>query len=145
MTTQESGSGTQDREFQASQFARLMERFGVGTAEEMTDMVESLETQLNALYRNLDADADGGAAGGEASGDETLESLDLQLQSLYREKDRLYEAIGAAEAEDIISMVQSMDVQLQNLYAEREDYTIIDGESIVIRGPRKIYIKKSRA
>lgn len=122
----------------AREFETLRSRYGVDSAAEFQDMLASMETQLCALY----ADVEHAAA--QAADQSVFENLEFQLKALYAERERLTERTGVTALEDVEAMIESLSTQLSNLYAEREDCIIIDGRNITIHGPRRVVIRKKK-
>lgn len=101
-------------------------------AEEAVTLIESMEAQLNDLYREKEKEGD--AAGSLAAINEVLgistreeaeelsqlaRQMEDQLSSLYREKKKLND-LGLASIEDAVDMIESMEAQLADLYEDKE-------------------------
>lgn len=101
-------------------------------AKEAVTLIESMETQLNELYRekqeNEDA-ADRLSAIDDVLGITTREEaeelsqwarrMEDQLTTLYQEKKKL-EQIGVSTVGDAVDMIRSMEEQLADLYEDKE-------------------------
>lgn len=70
-------------------------------------------------------------------------NLEMQLVSLYAEKEYLERELGTSDPVIIVHMIKSMEKQLVELYGERKESVVIDSQEIVIKGAKKIIIKKS--
>ncbi|MCB1138318.1 MAG: hypothetical protein KDK23_06150 [Leptospiraceae bacterium] len=77
--------------------------------------------------------------------EEMIQSLESQLITLYGEREILLNELGVCDAGQLVAMVKNMEAQLLDLYADRENAIIIDGNRITISGPKKIFVRKSRA
>ncbi len=122
----------------AREFETLRSRYGVDSADELQDMLTSMETQLCALYAEVER------ATRPSAEDGAFENLEFQLKALYAERERLTERTGVTALADVETMIESLSAQLSNLYAEREDCIIIDGRNITIHGPRRVVIRKKK-
>lgn len=122
----------------AREFETLRSRYGVESAAELHEMLSSMETQLCALYAEVEN------AAARSTDQAAFENLEFQLKALYAERERLTERTGVAALEEVESMIESLSTQLSNLYAEREDCIIIDGRNITIHGPRRVVIRKKK-
>ena len=102
------------------------------SAEEAVTMIESMEVQLNDLYRAKEEGQDAaeqltaienvlGISTAEEAEElsEIARQMEEQLSTLYREKARL-EDLGVASMGDAVDMIQSMDQQLTELYEDKE-------------------------
>ncbi len=103
-------------------------------ADEAVAMIESMEVQLNDLYRSLEEDEDGDAAERLAAIEDVLgistrkeaeelseiaRQMEEQLTTLYKEKENLQE-LGLDSIGDAVAMVENMEDQLTDLYEDRE-------------------------
>jgi photoactive yellow protein len=127
---------------------RLQQALGVSSASDIIELVESLTTQINELYKGRDADIDPeerhnsllwepDTAGDSSSVDDgpsadehaepapdtslTLNSMEHQLESLYREKEVLLHH-GLSNAEQAVAQLQSQQKQLGILQRENRAY-----------------------
>jgi photoactive yellow protein len=121
---------------------RLQQALGVSSATDVIELVESLTTQINELYKGRDADLDPDerhdsllwepdAGDSGSSADEqaaptpdtslTLSSMEHQLESLYREKEVLLHH-GLSNAEEAVAQLQSQQKQLRILQRENRAY-----------------------
>lgn len=92
------------------------EALGLSGLEEAVGMIESMDAQLNDLYRRHERMA-------EAIPAQPLDAdLDLvdQLQVLFAEQERMEAELGVSSAEAVIDMVDSLTAQLERFYAERD-------------------------
>ncbi len=119
----------------------LEQRIDTSDADGIIQSLEGLEAQLSLCYSEKEERALRGLED-ELS---ALDSLELQLQNLYNEREGLEAAYGVSTAEDIRLMLDNLNSQLAVLYKERESYVIMDGDALVIQGPRKFFIKKADA
>ena len=101
-------------------------------AREAVALIESMEAQLNDLYRReedrpnaadrLDAIEEvlGISTRREAEELEALAGqMEAQLTSLYEEKEKLQD-LGLSSIEDAVDMIESMEAQLDDLYEDKE-------------------------
>jgi len=100
--------------------------------EKAVAIIESMEAQLNDLYRRIDEQgtaADRLDAIEEVLGistrreaeelSELAQQMEQQLTSLYGEKEKLRE-LGLSSIEDAVDMIESMEAQLDDLYEDKE-------------------------
>jgi photoactive yellow protein len=100
--------------------------------EKAVAIIESMEAQLNDLYRRIDEQgpaADRLDAIEEVLGistrreaeelSELAQQMERQLTSLYEEKEMLRE-LGLSSIEDAVDMIESMEAQLDDLYEDKE-------------------------
>ncbi len=71
-----------------------------------------------------------------------IHTLNLQIVQLYAEKEYLEKTIGTSDPVIIAQMIKNMEQQLIELYKEKEQYIVVEGNKIIIQGPRKVIIKK---
>ena len=101
-------------------------------AEEAVALIESMDAQLNELYRRIDEQgsaADRLDAIEEALGistrqeaeelSELAQQMEQQLASLYEDKEKLQE-LGLSSIDDAVDMIESMEAQLDDLYTDKE-------------------------
>ena len=121
---------------------RLQQALGVSSASDVIELVESLTTQINELYKGRDADIDPDERHDSLlwepdtddtglSADErtepapdtslTLSSMEHQLESLYREKEVLLHH-GFSNAEEAVAQLQRQQKQLSILQRENRTY-----------------------
>jgi photoactive yellow protein len=122
---------------------RLQQALGVSSAEDVIELVESLNTQLDELYKGRDADVDpeerhdvllwepdteseadaptSDAPDREADTALTLNSMEHQLEALYREKETLLDH-GLGSAQEAVSQLQIQQKQLDALQREKHTY-----------------------
>lgn len=117
----------------------LEQRVDSSDASGIIQTLEGLEAQLSLCYSEKEERALRGLEDEMSA----LDSLELQLQNLYNERETLEEAYGVSTAEDIRLMLDNLNSQLAVLYQERENYIILDGDQLVIQGPKKFFIKKA--
>ncbi|MCR9144181.1 MAG: hypothetical protein NXI24_18175 [bacterium] len=114
-------------------------RINASNAAGIIETFEGLEAQLALCY----AEKETRAVRGLEDEFSALDSLELQLQNLYNEREILEEQYGVSGSEDIRLMLDNLNAQLVTLYQERENYVIMDGDALIIQGPRKFFIKKT--
>lgn len=142
--TQESinGVGTASLELQLSslysQKEALTHELGVSHPEDILQMIEGLNTHLAALYSRQEERT----ARGLDDEFGALEGFEMQLNCLYSEREEFLNAVGAKDLPEVLHMLRSLIDQVQLLYADRENYAILDGNTIIIQGPRKVFVKK---
>lgn len=73
-----------------------------------------------------------------------LQSLELQLKVLYAEKENIMNKYGVGTFQELSEMFDSVTDQMNLINSERENYIIYDMESLIITGPKKVYIKKEK-
>jgi photoactive yellow protein len=121
---------------------RLQQALGVSSADEIIEMVESLNTQLDELYEGRDAEAEQDArqvvvlskpdeSAGPAQpaqpapppgdADLAMNSMEHQLEALYREKETLLHH-GFASAQEAVSQLQTQQKQIDALQRENHTY-----------------------
>ena len=124
---------------------RLQQALGVSSATDIIELVESLNTQLDELYKPRDADIDPEErhdaqlwapeaepdAEATASADESpsadsapslpLNSMEHQLEALYREKETLLHH-GLDNAQEAVTQLQTQQKQLDALQRENQIY-----------------------
>ncbi|MEM8559859.1 MAG: hypothetical protein AAGG50_18745 [Bacteroidota bacterium] len=90
---------------------QLKERYGVGSSEELVELIDSMDSQLASLYEESSDTADAKNAARKAAyeASETVKSVA-----------RLHNALGTESPEDILELIQSMEDQLTELYKDRE-------------------------
>jgi len=107
-------------------------------AEEAVAIIESMDAQLNDLYRRIEEQgtaADRLDAIEEVLGistrreaeelSELAQQMEQQLEALYEEKETLRE-LGLSSIEDAVDMIESMEAQLDDLYADKESLRDIE-------------------
>lgn len=117
----------------------LEQRINSSSATGIIETFEGLEAQLSLCYSEKESRAMRGLEDEFSA----LDSLEIQLQNLYNEREILEEHYGVSGSEDIRLMLDNLNSQLGVLYQERENYVIMDGDALIIQGPRKFFIKKS--
>ncbi len=117
----------------------LEQRISASNAAGIIETFEGLEAQLGLCYSEKEARALRGLEDEMSA----LDSLELQLQNLYNEREVLERHYGVSGSEEIRLMLDNLNAQLATLYEERENYVIMDGDALIIQGPRKFFIKKS--
>lgn len=113
---------------------RLQQALGVSSATEIIEMVESLNTQLDELYEQRDAEIDpderhdallwepeAEPPSGDDETTRTLNSMEHQLEALYREKETLLH-YGFGNAQEAVSQLQAQQKQLDILQRENHTY-----------------------
>ncbi|PQJ34220.1 hypothetical protein BSZ35_06050 [Salinibacter sp. 10B] len=130
---------------------KLQQALGVSSAEDVIEMVESLNTQLDDLYTGRDADVspeerhearlwapdtdslspDASSSPDDASSDASLEreaadtltmnSMEHQLEALYREKETLLHH-GFDNAQEAVSQLETQQKQIDALQRENRTY-----------------------
>lgn len=147
-TPDEQQSTFQQLEALYAERERLQQALGVSSASDVIELVESLTTQVNELYKGLDADldpqerrearlwepspddADTSPSASETPGEDvptqddtalTLNSMEHQLESLYREKEALLHH-GLSSAQEAVSKLQTQQKQLDVLLRENHAY-----------------------
>ena len=122
---------------------RLQQALGVSSATDIIELVESLNTQLDELYKSRDADIDPeerhdtqlwapeADPDAEASTEEPrptdddtalpLNSMEHQLEALYREKETLLHH-GLDNAQEAVTQLQTQQKQLDALQRENHIY-----------------------
>ena len=100
--------------------ATLHEVLGTETAEDVLELVQSMEAQLVDLYK--DRETTDALLGSAEEGDPFA-----QLQGLYARLETVQREIGVAKIEDAVDLVRSMEDQLADLYKEKEAIQPADG------------------
>jgi photoactive yellow protein len=130
---------------------RLQQALGVSSATDVIELVESLNTQLDELYKPRDAEIEPGErhetrlwepdsdpepseetdssepassaepAPGAPATNLTLSSMERQLEALYREKETLLHH-GLSSAQEAVSQLQTQQKQLDALQRENHTY-----------------------
>lgn len=77
--------------------------------------VDSMEQQLDELYREKSATEQSGTGASALEGD-TFE----QLQALLARKEKMQRELGVSSADAVVEMVEGLRDQLEDLYAERD-------------------------
>ncbi|MEL7362178.1 MAG: hypothetical protein AAFN13_08905, partial [Bacteroidota bacterium] len=90
---------------------RMKERYGVGSSEELVELIDSMDAQLAALYED-------GAEMQSAA--EQAERTTRQATKVTQSVARLHDELGTESAEDVLALVRSMEEQLTELYQDRE-------------------------
>ena len=121
---------------------RLQQALGVASADEIIELVESLNTQLEELYKGRDAEVDpeerhdvllwepaepespDSTDESTASGADTtltMSSMEHQLEALYREKETLLHH-GFTDAQEAVSQLRTQQKQIDALQRENHAY-----------------------
>ncbi|MEM6288770.1 MAG: hypothetical protein AAF845_16650 [Bacteroidota bacterium] len=90
---------------------QLKERYGVGSSEELVELIDSMDAQLAALYEEGSELQDAAAEAKRAKRTATKATASVE---------RLHKELGTESPEDILALIQSMEEQLVELYKDRE-------------------------
>ena len=80
---------------------RMKERYGVGSSEELVELIDSMDAQLAALYED-------GAEMQSAAEQDTRATR--QATKVTQSVARLHDELGTESAEDVLALVRSMEV-----------------------------------
>ncbi len=119
---------------------KLQQALGVSSANDVIEMVESLNTQLDELYKGRDATVDPEERADvvlwdpepapsstddpiphEADASLTMNSMEHQLEALYREKETLLHH-GFSNAREAVTQLQTQQKQIDALQRENHAY-----------------------
>jgi photoactive yellow protein len=121
---------------------RLQQALGVSSADEIIELVESLNTQLDELYKGRDAEvapeerhdvllwepdeseeppSTDDSSSPETSTTLTMSSMEHQLEALYREKETLLHH-GFTNAQEAVSQLHIQQKQIDALQRENHTY-----------------------
>ena len=90
---------------------RMKDRYGVGSSEELVELIDSMDAQLSALYED-GAEMQTAAA--------IAEKTTREATKVTRSVERLHSELGTDTPEDVLALVKSMEDQLVELYQDRE-------------------------
>lgn len=119
---------------------KMKSELNVSNFDEISETIQGLDYQVRFMCdekekRNMAGLSDEFGA---------LQSLEIQLKTIYSEKEILMNKYGVGTLSELSEMFDSVTDQLNLINNERENYIIYDMESLIITGPKKVYIKKEK-
>lgn len=119
---------------------KMKNELNVSNFNEISDTIHGLDYQVRFLCDEKERRTIAGLS------DEfgALQNLELQLKILYAEKENLMKKLGVGTLQELVEMFDSVTDQMNIINSERENYMIYDMDSLIITGPKKVYIKKDK-